>query len=74
MRRLAHFTSAVVLAASLGACATAGSQEIYGSELRTLEQSCAERQGVLVPTGTHSTRPQTDYACRVSGTPSRLDQ
>jgi len=65
--------SSLALAASLGACASTGSQPTYGQELDQLTADCRERGGILSPiSGAQTGRPQTDFACEIRGGASRL--
>ena len=65
--------SSLLLAASLGACASTGSHPTYGQELDQLTADCRERGGILSPIpGAQTGRPQTDFACEIRGGASRL--
>ena len=67
--------TALVLTAllTLGACATGpAGPHSYQAELDRLEATCQARGGILTPTGDQSGRPQTDYACKITGGASRL--
>lgn len=67
---------ALALAAPLvlSACASNRSLPTYGEELKQLEADCTARGGILTPTGNQSSRPQTDYACKITGGASRIPQ
>ena len=53
----------------LAACTTPGERPREGgySAFDTAQASCRERGGILTPTGRFSGRPQTDYACTITG-------
>jgi len=67
---------ALVLAAplALSACASGRTLPTYGQELKQLEADCNARGGILTPTGSQTSRPQTDYACKITGGASRIPQ
>jgi hypothetical protein len=74
MSRLAVFAPAV-LVLGLAACASDGGTSRYSEELRQLNEDCAARGGILVPSGGPTTgRPQTDNICKISGGASRLPE
>jgi hypothetical protein len=56
----------------LTACTSTGQKNSYQADMDRLEASCTERQGILTPTGLQSGRPETEYACRITGGPSRI--
>ncbi len=56
----------------LTACASTGQTNTYQEDLERLEAACTERQGILTPTGLQSGRPETEYACRITGGASRI--
>lgn len=68
----AALVSMTVLAGvmALSACATAGTGTSYQTDLTALTATCDARGGILTPTGMQSGRPQTDYACKITGGPS----
>ncbi|MNE17182.1 hypothetical protein D3C80_1101560 [compost metagenome] len=57
---------------ALSACAGGRTLPTYGEELRQLEADCAARGGILTPTGSQTSRPQRDYACKIAGGASRI--
>jgi len=60
---------------SLGACATGTVGESqYQRDLATLEKGCSDRGGVLFSTGAMTGRPETDFACHISGPASRIER
>lgn len=67
---------ALALAAplALSACASGRTLPTYGQELKQLEADCNARGGILTPTGSQTSRPQTDYACKITGGASRIPQ
>lgn len=71
MRPLIVAAPAVLLFA-LSACAPTMGGNRYDSELRRLSDQCEARGGILTPTGQQTGRPQTDYACQITGGASRL--
>jgi len=66
----------LVLSAMIGlplaACASTGGGNSYQKDLDALEATCTERGGILTQTGAQTGRPQTEYACKISGQASRL--
>ena len=56
----------------LAACGTTGGVNGYQQEMDALEAACARDQGILVPTGVQTGRPQTEYACKITGGASRI--
>jgi hypothetical protein len=56
----------------LTACASTGQKNSYQEDLDRLEAACTQRQGILTPTGQQSGRPETEYACRITGGASRI--
>lgn len=61
--------SALALAIAASGCAAAGpGTGRYAAELARLEESCAERGGILTPSGLgrETGRPQTEYVCRIN--------
>lgn len=69
--RLAVLSIAVLLPA-LAACGTTGGKSQYQQDFDRLEAGCTERQGILTPTGAQTGRPETEYACRITGGASRI--
>lgn len=66
----------VILAMAASACAPMAGRTYptYAEELTRLTEACRARGGILTPIpGATSGRPQTDYACRITGGASRLD-
>jgi hypothetical protein len=72
--RIVLLSTAIVLALGTAACAAGPRTDMptYQAELNRLSAECTERGGILIPSGNHSARPQTDYACRINGGASRL--
>lgn len=67
--------SAVALALTASACASAGTgTSRYATELAELEQSCTARGGILIPAevGRQTGQPQTEYACKINDGGTRL--
>ena len=53
------------------ACATADASDRYATDLERMTAECRDRGGILTPrTAATDIRPQTDYACQVTGEPS----
>ncbi len=46
----------------------------YQQEMDKLETECRDRGGILSPTGGQTGRPQTDYACKITGVATRIPQ
>jgi len=69
--RLALLTLVVALPA-LAACASSGVKSQYQQDYDRLDAACTERQGILTPTGGQTGRPETDYACKITGGASRI--
>lgn len=65
---------AFVAPLGLTACATDHPLPTYQQEMDTLQAECTARGGILTPTGRETGRPQTDYACKISGGASRIPQ
>ncbi|WP_396594707.1 hypothetical protein [Brevundimonas sp. R86498] len=66
----------VILTMGASACAPMAGRTYptYAEELNQLTEACRARGGILTPIpGATSGRPQTDYACRITGGASRLD-
>lgn len=62
---------ALAAAGGLSACAAGmGGESRYDSDLRRLEADCRARGGILTQTGATTGRPQTEYACEITGQPS----
>jgi len=55
----------------LAACASTG-QNTYQADFNRLDADCTARGGILTPTGAQTGRPQTEYACRITGGASRI--
>ncbi|WP_436356728.1 hypothetical protein [Brevundimonas sp. CEF1] len=69
--------AALVLAAfaaplALGACAAGAGTSTYQTDLDKLEADCKARDGILMPTGASTGRPQTDNVCRINGGATRI--
>lgn len=64
--------SAVISLPLLAACGTTGSVNSYQKDMDALEAECTRRQGILTPTGVQTGRPQTDYACKITGGATRI--
>jgi hypothetical protein len=64
--------AAAVLLGLLAACATAPGPAWEG-ELARVSRQCREQGGILIPFGGGATtgRVETDFACQISGPPSR---
>ena len=59
----------------MSACAsTAGGENSYGARMDRLTAECTARQGILSSTGATTGRPETDYACRISGGATRIER
>ncbi len=56
----------------LAACGSTGGVNSYQADMDRLEAGCTQRQGILTPTGAQTGRPETDYACRITGGASRI--
>jgi len=61
-------------AIAVSACAATGDARpnSYRADLDRLTADCRERGGILSPTGATTGRPETEFACRISGA-SRID-
>ena len=59
----------------LPGCATsaANGSASYRAEVERLEAECTARDGILTPTGSQTTYPRRDYACKITGGASRLN-
>ena len=69
------FLAAIVVAPlMLAACASGRPLPTYQQELDKLETECSDRGGILSPTGGQTGRPQTDYACKITGAATRIPQ
>ncbi|NBB64675.1 hypothetical protein GVN18_36070 [Pseudomonas sp. ODNR1LW] len=66
------FVAILMTAPLMTACASSGQTSTYQEDLKRLEAACTERQGILTPTGLQSGRPETEYACRITGGASRI--
>jgi hypothetical protein len=64
--------SLIALLPVLAACATPGVKSQYQQDLDRLEAGCRDRQGILISTGDQTGRPETDYACKITGGASRI--
>ena len=64
--------AAPCLTASLSACAGGPTQDSYTSRTDRLAEDCRARGGILIPTGGQTGRPETDYACKITGGATRL--
>ncbi|MBA4808406.1 hypothetical protein [Brevundimonas sp.] len=56
----------------LAACASNGQNSTYKTDYDRLDADCTARGGILTPTGAQTGRPQTEYACRITGGASRI--
>ncbi|MBX9616995.1 MAG: hypothetical protein K2X25_15490 [Caulobacteraceae bacterium] len=68
--------SVAALALATAACASGsgGRFPTYSEDLNRLTEECRARGGLFTPIpGANTGRPQTDYACRITGGASRLD-
>jgi hypothetical protein len=72
---------AIAAVLALGACAgtetpttAAMSDGSYAQERADLERQCDSRTGILVPSGSLTGNPRTDYVCKIHGGPSDLIQ
>ena len=55
----------------VSACATPGATDRYATDLEKMTAECRDRGGILTPRAAATdVRPQTDYACQVTGEPS----
>jgi uncharacterized lipoprotein len=59
--------SAAIAMPLLAACSTTGGISQYQKDMSALEKTCTERQGILTPTGLQTGRPETEYACTITG-------
>jgi len=66
--------SAAIAMPLLAACSTTGGVSQYQKDMSALEKTCTERQGILTPTGLQTGRPETEYACTITGGASCLSQ
>lgn len=57
----------------LSACAGMGASNDPDG-MQALSESCAQRGGVLVPTGADTGRPSTEFACSITGSTQPLRQ
>lgn len=64
--------SAALALPLLAACGTAGGVNTYQQDMNALEAACTRDQGILTPTGAQTGRPQTDYACKLTGGATRI--
>lgn len=67
--RLSYPLCALGGALALAGCSSTGTNQ-YQADFDRLEADCRAREGILVPTGKMSGRPQVDNACRITGGPS----
>ena len=69
------FLAAVLVAPlALAACASGRPLPTYQQDMDRLDAECRARDGILTPTGAQTGRPQTDYACRITGGATRIPQ
>ncbi|WP_269220389.1 hypothetical protein [Brevundimonas vesicularis] len=64
--------SAAAILPLLSGCGTMGATNTYQQELSALEAACTRDQGILTPTGVQTARPQTEYACKITGGATRI--
>jgi len=64
--------SSLIALPLLAACGTTKGVNSYQADMDAPEAACTARQGILTPTGLQSGRPETDYACRITGVASRI--
>ena len=69
--RILILTTAVVLPL-LAACGTTGGVSSYQRDMDALEKTCTQRQGILTPTGLQTGKPETEYACTITGGATRI--
>ena len=69
--RILILSTALVLPL-LSGCGTMGATNTYQQELNALEAACTHDQGILTPTGVQTGRPQTEYACKITGAATRI--
>lgn len=67
--RASYLLCAVGGALALASCASTGTNQ-YQEDFDKLEAECTARDGILVPTGRLSGRPQLDNVCRINSGPS----
>lgn len=75
--RIVLSSAALVLALTASACATGPRDRAnsYGQQLDNLTADCHARDGILIPIpGAATGRPQSDYACQISGGASRITE
>jgi len=68
-------SAALGLALALSACAAGPGRDLpgYAEDLDRLAADCRDRGGILSPIpGATTGRPQTDFACRITGGASRI--
>lgn len=68
-------TAALALALALSACAAGPGRALpgYAERMDRLAADCSVRGGILTPIpGASTGRPETDYACRITGGASRI--
>lgn len=71
--RILLSTLLVGAALTTAACAGSGTpQPNYAQELERLTTDCAERGGLLAPTGATTGRAPTDYQCEIRGGGTRI--
>lgn len=66
------FAAPAALLLALSACASGSGMSRYEEDLRKLTADCEARGGILVPTRAATGRPETEYACQISGGATRL--
>lgn len=64
--------SLVLALPALAACGTTTGKSQYRQDFDRLEAGCTAREGILTPTGAQTGRPETEYACRITGGASRI--
>ncbi|MFK4058198.1 hypothetical protein [Brevundimonas sp. NPDC046655] len=56
----------------LGACASNKTFPTYQQEYDRLSAECTKGGGILTTSGAQTGRPQTDYVCKIIGSPTRI--
>jgi hypothetical protein len=64
--------SAAISLPLLAACSTMGGVSSYKKDMDALEAECTRSQGILTTTVLQTGRPQTDYACKITGSATRI--
>ncbi len=64
--------SAAISLPLLAACGTMGGVSSYQKGMNAREAECPRSQGLLTPTGLQTGRPQTEYACKITGGATRI--